>query len=58
MQIKSLEPVVSWGDLNNVDEITMMEKELTENEDVKEGNEQETEPLPDDYWLRYNDFDN
>tara|TARA_B100001113_G_scaffold315028_1_gene280988 strand:+ start:484 stop:609 length:126 start_codon:yes stop_codon:yes gene_type:complete len=41
-----------------VDEITMMEKELTENEDVKEGNEQETEPLPDDYWLRYNDFDN
>ena len=36
----------------------MMEKELAENEEVKESKEQEPEPLTDDYWLLYNDFDN
>ena len=36
----------------------MMEKELTENEEVKESKKPEPEPLTDDYWLLYNDFDN
>ena len=36
----------------------MMEKELAENEEVKESKEHEPEPLTDDYWLLYNDFDN
>lgn len=39
-------------DLNNI-----MEKETHQQEEVTEGKEQEPEPLPDDYWLLYNDYD-
>ena len=41
-------------DLSNI-----MEKETHQQEEVTEGKEQEQEqePLPDDYWLLYNDYD-